>query len=422
MEAEESPGASRSAPARRLQPRARVRPARGAPRPPHRAAPRQRRGRRAAARAARPSTGRLHYDDLAYYAWLLLDGSAHAPPALASQVPGDPARRVPGHLAAAGGDRRPARGTTAPGSTRSPIRCSRSTSGATRPSGAWKSSARSGPVRAPAAYASPLPATARRCRRGCSRHATCSWTTRRRDGGRPPEVQVTRYDPTQPERARSGAPRRASYGNSTIRSRGHSATARRRRSRCSPADASSSACLSATSTKNFRCGRLRAGDDALDFALEWVDGYTPAVTDRAPRPAAAAARARRRAATPAPRPRRASRPGTGSTQRDSVEPRARWPRGSPRSLRRCESLVASFRAAQELIRLACHSRTAARSTGTRCTRCGTCCRSRAAAPTTMRADEQGARSPGALPLGRRTAAAGCTCSPATRARARSSTS
>ena len=122
------------------------------------------------------STGRLHYDDLAYYMWLLLDGSRtlrhlwrHKYPVIVLDEYQDSSP-----LQAAIIERLTGQGSRV---SRSPIRCNRSMSGAMHPSGGSTSSVRAeDPPSTPCARCIAT-ATGRRFRHGCSKHATCCWTT-----------------------------------------------------------------------------------------------------------------------------------------------------------------------------------------------------------------------------------------------------
>ena len=95
---------------------------------------------------------------------------------------------------------------------------------------------------------------------------------------RPREIHVVSYDPSQPEKNKVwGAEARELYQiddpiaktfrNTDARTIGVIA---RRRAQLDV--------LERHLTKRFRCGRLRASEDALDLAVEWVEGYATAIT------------------------------------------------------------------------------------------------------------------------------------------------
>ncbi|MGI8411616.1 MAG: UvrD-helicase domain-containing protein [Solirubrobacteraceae bacterium] len=170
---------------------------------------------------------------------------------------------------------------------------------------------------------------------------------------RPPEVQVTRYDPAQPERSKVwGAEARELWQLDDPIARAFRdahvqtiAVLTRRREQLSV--------LERHLTKNFRCGRLRARDDGLDFAVEWVDGYATAVTIEHH-----AQRLLRLAQAVVPRhPHLDLHERVGANGIDTArlrEPRRTLAEGMTRLAEGCESVADSFRAAQDLIRLACH--------------------------------------------------------------------
>jgi superfamily I DNA/RNA helicase len=95
---------------------------------------------------------------------------------------------------------------------------------------------------------------------------------------RPAEINVVYYDPNLPEKGKVwGAEARELWQiDDPIASAFRSGEARtigvvaRRRQQL--------AVLERHLAKRFRCGRLRASEDALDLATEWVDGYASAIT------------------------------------------------------------------------------------------------------------------------------------------------
>lgn len=94
----------------------------------------------------------------------------------------------------------------------------------------------------------------------------------------PSEIQVQRYDPNQPERGKvRGAEARelwqldepiaSAFGEAEI---GTIAVLCRRRDQL--------AVLERRLARSFRCGKLRAAEDGLDFAQEWAEGYASAIS------------------------------------------------------------------------------------------------------------------------------------------------
>jgi len=167
----------------------------------------------------------------------------------------------------------------------------------------------------------------------------------------PPEITVLRYDPSQPERGRVwgaearelwqlNAPIAAAFGDDQIST---IAVLCRRRQQL--------AVLERRLATNFRCSRLRASEDGLDQALEWAERYAEAVS-----PEHHARRLLELARQVAPR-----HEALGLEDRIDVdgfniarlrEPRRGLAEGFNELLPLCETLSGSFRAAHGALRLA----------------------------------------------------------------------
>jgi hypothetical protein len=169
---------------------------------------------------------------------------------------------------------------------------------------------------------------------------------------RPPEIHVVYYDPNQPEKGKvwGAATRELWQIDEPIAKALRSREARtigviaRRRDQLTV--------LERHLTKRFRCGRLRASEDALDLAIEWVDGYASAITVEHH-----THRLLTLAKAVAPRHQHldfAARVGP-----DGIDPaRLREPRrGLAESItelaHRCDTLPGAFRAVHDLTRLVC---------------------------------------------------------------------
>jgi superfamily I DNA/RNA helicase len=169
---------------------------------------------------------------------------------------------------------------------------------------------------------------------------------------RPPEIHVVYYDPNQPEKGKvwGAATRELWQIDEPIAKALRSREARtigviaRRRDQLTV--------LERHLTKCFRCGRLRASEDAFDLAIEWVDGYASAITVEHH-----THRLLTLAKAVAPRHQHldfAARVGP-----DGIDPaRLREPRrGLAESItelaHRCDTLPDAFRAVHDLTRLVC---------------------------------------------------------------------
>jgi len=167
----------------------------------------------------------------------------------------------------------------------------------------------------------------------------------------PPEIEVIRYDPSKPERGmvwgaearelwQIDAPIARAYhdGAETI------AVLARRHAQLRV--------IERHLTKNFRCGRLRATEDGLDYALEWIDGYAAAITVEHH-----AQRLLDLAQTVVPRHEHLdldARLGPAGISADRLHaPRRELAEGLTELAQRCESLADAFRAAHDATRLAC---------------------------------------------------------------------
>jgi superfamily I DNA/RNA helicase len=167
----------------------------------------------------------------------------------------------------------------------------------------------------------------------------------------PPEITVLRYDPSQPERGKVwgaetrelwqlNAPIAAAFSDSQIET---IAVLCRRRQQLAVVEKRLAA--------SFRCGRLRASEEGLDQALHWAEGYASAVS-----PEHHARRLLELAKHVAPR-----HQGLGLEDRIDVEgfniarlrePRRGLAKGFNELLPLCATLSGSFRAAHGALRLA----------------------------------------------------------------------
>ncbi len=224
------------------------------------------------------STGRMHYDDLAYYTWLLLDRSAtlrrlwrHKYPVVVLDEYQDSSP-----LQAAIIDR-----LAGPGSRlyafADPLQQIYE----------WRDASKSRLQEFREAH-HPSEHSLRTLHRYRHRPALQAWMQQARDvllddaeavtAKRPPEIGVTYYDSDLPEKNKIwGASARQLFqldepiSNAITKHRAHTIgiIARRR---------NQLAVVERHLTKLFRCARLRASEDALDLAIDWVDAYANAVT------------------------------------------------------------------------------------------------------------------------------------------------
>jgi superfamily I DNA/RNA helicase len=169
---------------------------------------------------------------------------------------------------------------------------------------------------------------------------------------RPEEIEVVRYDPTQPERGKVwGAEARQLWQlDQPIAQAFRTGAAEtiavltRRREQLGV--------LERHLAKSFRCGRLRASDDGLDFALEWVETYATATSTEHH-----ARRLLSLAQTVVPRHIYLDlddRVGPAGIDQSRLRaPRRTLAEQITQLAQRCESLVEAFHAAQDVTRLAC---------------------------------------------------------------------
>lgn len=168
----------------------------------------------------------------------------------------------------------------------------------------------------------------------------------------PPEITVVRYDPSQPERGRVwgaearelfqlDAPISAAFRDSAINT---IAVLARRRNQL--------AVLERRLAEKFRCGRLRASEEGLDCARDWIDGYAKAVT-----PEHHALRLLSLAQRVAPRHSYLDleeRIGVDGFEEARLrKPRREIVQGINALIPECNSLSGAFRAAQGVLRIAC---------------------------------------------------------------------
>lgn len=167
----------------------------------------------------------------------------------------------------------------------------------------------------------------------------------------PPEIVVQHYDPNQPERGKvRGAEARelwqldgpiaSAFGETEI---GTIAVLCRRRDQL--------AVLERRLTRSFRCGKLRAAEDGLQFAQEWAEGYASAIS-----PEHHAARLLELAQRVAPRHEALDlderiRPEGLDISRLRA-PRRQIAEGINELIGRCGTLCGAFEAAQGAVRLA----------------------------------------------------------------------
>lgn len=303
------------------------------------------------------STGRIHYDDLAYYAWRLLDGSLtlrhlwrHKYPVIVLDEYQDTSP-----LQAAIIDR-----LTGPGSRvyafADPLQQIYE----------WRdaSKRRLDEFRAGRCPSEHTLRTLHRYRHVPQLQA---WMEQARDVlldnatsvsvARPKQIHIVTYDPTQPEKNKVwGAEARELYQidepiakafrNHEARTIGVIA---RRRAQLTV--------LERHLTKRFRCGRLRASEDALDLALQWVDGYASSITVEHH-----THRLLELANAVAPRHQHldfADRVGSdGINPARLHQPRRDLAEGITELARRCDTLSGAFRAVHDLTRLVCESQDA----------------------------------------------------------------
>jgi superfamily I DNA/RNA helicase len=167
----------------------------------------------------------------------------------------------------------------------------------------------------------------------------------------PSEIEVRRYDPNQPERGRvRGAEARELWHldnpiASAFRSSGIETIAVlcRRRDQL--------AVLERRLASNFRCGRLRAAEEGLDYAEQWAEGYASAVS-----PEHHAARLLEMAQRVAPRHKAldldAKIEPNGISAARLRSPRREIAEGISKSIALCVTLSGAFQAAQATIALA----------------------------------------------------------------------
>lgn len=300
------------------------------------------------------SGGRVHYDDLAYYAWLLLDGSQtlrhlwrHKYPVIVLDEYQDSSP-----LQAAMIDR-----LTGPGSRlyafADPLQQIYE----------WRDASKHRLEEFRASH-HPSEHTLRTLHRYRHRPALQAWMQQARDvllddaesvtATRPPEIGVMYFNPDLPENNKVwGAEARELFQidrpiskaikNSQARTIGVIA---RRRNQLDV--------LERHLTKLFRCGRLRASEDALDLAIGWVNGYANAITLEHH-----THRLLELATVFAPRHKHldfASRVGPDGIDPARLhEPRRALAEGITALARRCDTMAGAFRAVHDLARLVCES-------------------------------------------------------------------
>jgi superfamily I DNA/RNA helicase len=303
------------------------------------------------------STGRVHYDDLAYYTWLLLDGSRtlrrlwrHKYPVIVLDEYQDSSP-----LQAAIIDRLAGQGTRLYGFA-DPLQQIYE----------WRDASK-GRLDEFRANHHPSEHKLRTLHRYRHRPALQAWMQQARDvllddagsvtATRPREIGVMYYDPGLPEKNKVwGAEARELFQiDEPISKAIKSSEARtvgviaRRRAQLDV--------LERHLAKRFRCGRLRASEDALDLAIGWVDGYATAITVEHH-----TQRLLELAAIVAPRHKHldfASRVGPDGIDPTHLrEPRRALAEGITTLARRCETLIGAFRAVHDLTRLVCESQDA----------------------------------------------------------------
>jgi superfamily I DNA/RNA helicase len=167
----------------------------------------------------------------------------------------------------------------------------------------------------------------------------------------PREIEVRRYDPNQPERGRvRGAEARELWHlDDPIASAFRSSEIDTIAVLCRRHD--QLAVLERRLASNFRCGRLRASEDGLDFAEQWTESYVSAIS-----PEHHAARLLKLAQQVAPRhpaldlEARINSNGVDTSRLRS--PRREIAEGINELIPLCDSLGGAFQAAQKVIGLA----------------------------------------------------------------------
>jgi superfamily I DNA/RNA helicase len=303
------------------------------------------------------STGRVHYDDLAYYAWLLLDGSQtlrhlwrHKYPVIVLDEYQDSSP-----LQAAIIDRLTEQGSRLYAFA-DPLQQIYE----------WRDASKHR-LEEFRASRHPSEHALRTLHRYRHSPALQAWMQQARDvllddagsvtATRPPEIGVMYFNPDLPENNKVwGAEARELFQidkpisnaikNSQARTIGVIA---RRRNQLDV--------LERHLTRLFRCGRLRASEDALDLAIGWVDGYANAITVEHH-----THRLLELAAVFAPRHKHldfASRVGPDGIDPARLhEPRRALAEGITALARRCDTMAGAFRAVHDLTRLVCESQDA----------------------------------------------------------------